>query len=324
MVSYLLLTEAATMYDSICDYLREEAVKKLFSTKSFNNCWPIWQPEMRRLLGRTPSATSIIDLGDQLTRIFTLTRAGGRSQSSVSGGGTAWEGIVCWYLNFCLMGSRTVVIKQNKNLIPDPIAKAITVSYGSSPSNTESDLIAITFPNIGEYTSDKSTIAIRDTSNQQIPAIVRQKFNYKPIINYLVERDFNDCEIGIIQCKTNWNDNAQIPMLWDMVYMASGFTSRNISVGNSAFSIRSVHRFTYSFITVPTSRGAFLPTSLCVKRVQNISGGNYWGKPTIPSVANSIKDIFAKNFNNGAIVNLRTDLNTALPHLSTHFSYFNI
>ena len=126
---------------------------------------------------------------------------------------------------------------------------------------------------------------------------------------------FNEYEIGIIQCKTNWNDNAQTPMLWDMVYSSSGFAGRNINVGTSAYSIRHVKLFTYSFVTVPTSRGPFTPNSMPVKRVYHLSGGNYWGKPAVSSVANSLKDIFGKNFQEGCHTNLRTDLNNALPHL---------
>lgn len=313
------------MNNSICDYLRELAIENIFSNSTFQSCWSTWKPAIARLVGSPPTATNIINLGDELSNIFRMTSTSGRGQSSLSGGGNAWEGIVCWYLNICLIGSRTVVIKQNRALIPEPIKDALTVSYGSSPSNTESDIVAITFPKRREYTNDKSTISIADTrTGQAIPNISRGKFNYKPIIDALVSRDFNNCEIGVIQCKTNWNDNAQTPMLWDMIYFANGFHGRNITVGNSTYSIRNIPRFTYSFVTVPTSRGPFNPTSLCVKRVFNISGGNYWGRPSVPSVANSIKDIFGRNFANGANNNLVDDLNSAIPHLHTDLSYFRL
>lgn len=35
-------------------------------------------------------------------------------------------------------------------------------------------------------------------------------------------------EAHIIQCKTNWNDNAQIPMLWNMVYATKDFKENKI------------------------------------------------------------------------------------------------
>ena len=313
------------MNDSICEYLRELAIANIFSNSTFQRCWTTWKPAIVRLIGNPPNATNIINIGDELSNIFRMTSTAGRGQSSLSGGGNAWEGLICWYLNLCLAGSRTVVIKQNRNLIPEPVKESLTVSYANSPSNTESDIVAITFPNRQEYIGDKSTISATNIrTGQAIPILARGRFNYKPIIDSLMSQDFNNCEIGIIQCKTNWNDNAQIPMLWDMIYLANGFHSRNISVGNSSYSIRNIRRFTYSFVTVPTSSGPFNPTSLCVKRVYNISGGNYWGRPSVPSVANSIKDIFGKNFTNGAVHNLVADLNAALPSLHSTLSYFQL
>ena len=59
-------------------------------------------------------------------------------------------------------------------------------------------------------------------------------------------------EIGIIQCKTNWNDNAQVPMLWDMIYSAGGFRGRNITIGRNGYNIQNAQSFTYSFVTVPS------------------------------------------------------------------------
>ena len=42
-----------------------------------------------------------------------------------------------------------------------------------------------------------------------------------------------------LQCKTNWNDNAQIPMLWDLIYNAQGFKISNISVEIKGISLNS-------------------------------------------------------------------------------------
>ena len=92
-----------------------------------------------------------INLGDHLAEIFKTTSQGTRTQADVSGGGKLWEAIVCWYLNLCLIGTRTVVIKHKKDLIPEPIKEAISVKYGNFISNTKADLIAITFPNKEEY-----------------------------------------------------------------------------------------------------------------------------------------------------------------------------
>ncbi len=55
------------------------------------------------------------------------------------------------------MGSRAVVIKQSKKLLPSCIADGLSVNYGSFVSNTESDLVAITFPNLNEFVQDIDT-----------------------------------------------------------------------------------------------------------------------------------------------------------------------
>src|SRR5690606_33300354 len=64
--------------------------------------------------------------------------------SQVSGG-HAWEGLVCWYLNLCLVGTRAVVIK-NPIQWPTPVRDALTVTYGNVRTNKESDLLGIVFP----------------------------------------------------------------------------------------------------------------------------------------------------------------------------------
>jgi hypothetical protein len=310
---------------TIIEYLREQAVNKLFSLSTFTGVWPTWRPEIRRIIGLNPHPNSTINLGDSLSAVFKTTSVSGRSQGTVSSGGAAWEALVCWYLNFCLMESRTVVMRKSKNFMPKAIFDAITVIYGTFPSNTESDLVAITFPNLPVFNQDITTLNVLDHNGRQIPNQKRGRFNYTEIIDRLAEQHFSSFELGIIQCKTNWNDNAQIPMLWDIVYSAGGFPSRNISVGTSTYRIVGLQRFTYSFITVPSNNPARLnANSTAVRRVSYISGGNYWGRPTNAGVANSIKDIFGKNFSSGSMVNLAQDLTAALGLLSTKYAYFQI
>lgn len=155
------------MSENIVEYIRKESINNLFKTNTFKNSWINWKQIIS--FDFTPnSSRQIIDLGDKLSAIFTTTSPSVRDNSSVSGGGAAWESLVCWYLNLCLIGRRTVVIKHSKKLIPDPISDAITVKYNTFPSNTESDLIAITFPNKCEYIDDKDLINIRDSTGTVI------------------------------------------------------------------------------------------------------------------------------------------------------------
>lgn len=310
------------MSQNIIEYLREQAIKGLFATSGFSGNWNTWRNEVNSLIPNK-SARQIFDLGDNLSNIFKST-ASGRDQSGVSIGGASWEALVCWYLNLCLIGRRTVVIKHSKKLIPAPISDAITVNYNNFTSNTESDLVAITFPDREEYTMDKLNIAVNDANNVLVPTMIKKKFNMNQILDALAHRDFSDIEIHIIQCKTNWNDNAQIPMLWDMIYSANAFRN-NIKVGKNGYSIHDVNRFSYSFVTVPTvDLDKIKATSTCVKRVYNLSGGNYWGLPSQSNVASSIKELLGRNLNLGASSNHLTTLAAEIPKLSTDYSYFRV
>ncbi|HFI0076938.1 TPA: hypothetical protein ACGO3I_001145 [Streptococcus suis] len=323
---------------NIIEHGRMLAVQQLFTTSGFISAWPTWKTEIQRQFHSTSSPTNqeILDIGDRLRDIFRTTGQAGRSQSAVSGGGANWEALVCWYLNLCTSNRRTLVIKHNRNLIPKAVNEAITVNYGNFRSNTESDLIAITFPDRPEYSIDKNNISITDSHNQLIPTYKPTRrnpnppYNYLEILNALVERDFNDLEIHIIQCKTNWNDNAQIPMLWDAIYSASNFRN-GISVGTNGKSIQNIYRFTYSFVTVPSNQllnnngnPAYNINSTSVLRVANLSGGNYWGLPSQQGVASSIKELVSRNLSSGNRLNALTTIATTIPSLTTSYNYFDL
>ena len=141
----------------------------------------------------------------------------------------------------------------------------------------------------------------------------------------MCEKYFEKIEVGVIQCKTNWNDNAQIPMLWGIVYSSSGFTRHNISIGREGFSMKDLSRFTYSFVTVPTNNSEYKANSVAVKRVINLSGGNYWGKPSQSGVSNSIKEIFNRNFSEAwRRGSQRNDINNSIENFTQEFDYFNL
>lgn len=309
---------------TIIEHLRKEVVSDLFNLRSFSNSWGIWKSEINKLMP-VLNPSNVINLGDHLSEIFTMTGTE-RNQSSVAGGGHAWEAILCWYLNLCLIGTRTVVIKQKMKFTPTPVRDALTVKYDSFRSNTEADLIAITFPNKEHYTLfDKELIEVSDDRGKKIPINFKGEYNYKSIIDALLRNDFNEIEIGVIQCKTNWKDNAQIPMLWDMVYASEGFYNRNIAVGSALYKIRNIQKFSYSFVTVPTNKNDEIkPTSTQVKRVQKISGGNYWGHESVSGVASSIKEIFGSNFENATDTGLLNSLKTALVDFDSNYNYFNL
>lgn len=313
------------MYNSIPDFFRKKSIENIFGTNTFQSCWLTWQPEIKRIIGSTFDENEIINLGDHLSDIFKSTGGGGRGQGELSAGGTAWESLVCWYINLCTVGSRIVAIKK-MSLVPKAIQDAITINYGNFACNTESDITIIVFPDLPEYTTDLSQLSIIDGSGTLFPSINKNSLNIK-LSNYLTARDFHLYELGIIQCKTNWNDNAQVPMLWDMIYSAGGFRGRNITIGRNGYSIQDVQNFTYSFVTVPSNQKTiYKPNSVAVKRVTNLSGGNFWGQPSIPNVARSLKEIFNNNFHSGSNATLRTDIRSAIPELASigALAYFGL
>ncbi|WP_406038829.1 hypothetical protein [Succinimonas sp.] len=315
---------------NIIEYARELSVKQLFMANGFKTVWNVWRDEIRsQYLSSTPTEHQIHELGDHLRDIFRTTGKAGRSQSDVSGGGANWEALVCWYLNLCLIGRRTFVIKHHNSLIPDPVKKAITVNYGSFPSNTESDLIAITFPDKKDYSIDKGLIQVNDVNQNEVRTCSGSSYNFLPVISALVSRDFTEIEIHIIQCKTNWNDNAQIPMLWDAVYSANNFRN-GIHVGSDGYSIHDAARFSYSFVTVPSNqlnkegKDQYKTTSTSVLRVKNLSGGNYWGTASKAGVASSVKELVERNLKSGHASGVLSTIKQALPDLETKYKYFGL
>jgi len=139
----------------------------------------------------------------------------------------------------------------------------------------------------------------------------------------LARRDFGDFEVNLVKCKTNWDDNAQIPMLWDMIYAKNGFKDHKITIGRDGYSIKDLDTFSYSFATVPLNKKVIYKSdAVAVKRVANLSGGNYWGKSTKQNVAKSVKEIFNSNLQNGFNSNLRENLKRIPPLLNKSLDYF--
>jgi len=293
---------------SVVDLLREEVVHDLLLGKTVQKMWPTWRPRLAALLGATPGPHEVLALGEHLSEVFRSTSTFGRDQSSLSGGGVAWEALVCWYLNLALIGTDAVVIKKASQ-VPLRVRQALTVKYHTVRANTESDLVAVSFP---EYTP-------------QLHSPLRGKESALDRCSRCAHDRLNDLFVTVIQCKTNWNDNAQIPMLWDMIYKAQFSEASNIVVGeNQAHLPRS--RLRYAFVTVPSNVNAvYEVNTLCVQRVASLSGGTYWGQPTKNGVAATLSEIFA-----GARIGPQegrgvfTSLMKSLRDLQTRYGYFDV
>ncbi len=293
---------------SLVDELRKKAIRQVFNVSSVKRSWPTWKKRIKKQLGDDPNADMVLGLGDHLSGIFNSAAKPRQGQQTALGASTAWEGLVCWYCNLCLAGSRTVVIRCRKSLVPNPMQKAITVSHGAVQTTLEAGLIAVTFPDIAAYRDE-----LFDRYRTDKAMMGR--------VDKLAQEAFKDHEVCIIQCRTGWGDGAQVPMLWDMIYNVRDFRDTNIRIGAGGFSITQLEKFSYAFVTVPVDDIRYYTADkINVRRVGILTGGNYWGHPTRSGVARSIKEIFNTNFSGGCNRGLREDLNNALDVMDTKYS----
>jgi hypothetical protein len=172
----------------------------------------------------------------------------------------------------------TVVIRPSAKLVPKVVRDALSVRVKGVLTTKESDLIVVSLP-------------------QQPPGVELDLAR----TDDLIRADPTRVAIGVIQCKTNWNDNAQAPMLWNIVYSARNLQVPGVTVGAGGFAPSSFGGFSYAFVTVPTNtekagKDAFKPSSTAVIRVAGLSGGNYWGSPSRARVADQVSEYFGHNF----------------------------
>jgi hypothetical protein len=248
-------------------------LKQLAQVGSFRDSYIVWGPHIRTILGGKIDGQSLFGLGDSLSEIFRTTGGDGRTQGSLSAGGAAWECLVCWYLNLIFWNTPIFAARQNRNFVPAVVNDSICVTISNTQTNTESDIVIFSVPEIDVLTGN----SLQDLND------------------HLTKR-IDDADLCVLQCKTNWNDNAQIPMLWDMIYNSSTFRIPYVSVGRNGVNPSSYRQFSYAFVTVPTNQGEYSPTGAPVLRVRGLTGGNYWGKSTNQNVAASIKELAGRRF----------------------------
>lgn len=255
-----------------CQYLRSVA-----DLEARTLPWDAYRSEIRKLIGDSPSANDVYSLGSKLKQVFKADPRT-RSQGDLSRGGASWEILVSWYLNLVFWNTNVVAMRPSKKLTPSVVSEALAVKVKGFATNKETDLLVIEVPSVKiglDHTRESIDLAIR--------------------------KDPKKSSIGVIQCKTNWNDNAQIPMLWNIIYAAQNLQVQNVAVGSNGFGPASFGRFTYSFVTVPTNtekngKDNFKPGTTAVVRVQGMTGGNFWGNQSVNGVADSISEYFGRNF----------------------------
>jgi hypothetical protein len=287
---------------------RAVVVNGLFAIRTVDSVWPTWAPKIRSIIGAEPTVDSILGLSGHLADIFRSTGGSGRGQDSLSAGGTAWEALVTWVLNLWLVGTPAIVYKRRSD-VPPCVRDALTVTYGTVRANTESDLTAVMYPEDEEALG--SPLTVGETAASRLASVAEQRFRA--------------LYVAVFQTKTNWNDNAQIPMMWDMLYLQGSNPAGSISVGQNGRHLTR-EQFKYAFVTVPTNNIARIsPTSLHVQRVAHLTGGTYWGYPDRAGVALSLRSVLLRTrmgLNGGR--DIRRSLEPAIAEITGRYSYFRI
>lgn len=270
----------ASSSPNLAEQLRSFALQDLDSIKSFNAGWRDRAGYFAGFLGDGPlTRSAILSLGDHLSGAFRIEGSNDRSQGSLSSAGAVWEALVVWYLNLCLAGTQAVCIRGGK-LIPKCLCDALSICFESSVLRSEPDVVVVSCEKLLMVPPQDS----RKKAIELAGAIVEVNFASTGLVN--------------IQCKTNWNDNAQIPMLWNMLYnqarkgavIPNGFT-----IGTNGHTLSGLGHFGYAFATVPTQKKAphgYKPQSVEVLRAKTMTAGNYWGYPSKNGVCLSLREFF--------------------------------
>lgn len=261
------------------DNYRLECLRAISQVPIRISAWPALQDEIVKHLGPSPNSNDVFSLGSKLSDVFKSYERT-RSQSDLASGGKLWEVLIVWYLNLIFWRTNVVAMCPRKSLLPPVINEALAVKIKNVITTKEADVIVFSLPSVVDT---PQPVNGTDWNREDIDTIIRQ--------------NPNGTEVGVIQCKTNWNDNAQIPMLWNALYAAHDLNVKNVAIGINGYTPSSFRRFSYAFATVPTNTvDNFKSTTTSVVRVQGLTGGNYWGRPSVEAVADSMSEYFGRNF----------------------------
>jgi len=240
------------------------------TVSSFKNNWDVYRQKIDSLISQNrPTGQSLFKLGDHLSEIFQANVVEGRGQSAVSRAGYAWECLLEWYLNLVFWDTSVIAVRKSVRFVPSIISNVLTVTISNNSTNSESDINLFSVPDYRTFSG--STVEDLD--------------------NHISNNRISDVDLVVLQCKTNWRDNSQVPMLWDIVYN-SRTRLRHVSVGIGGVGPESCKSFKYAFATVPTGgRTNYTPNTSAVTRVKHLTGGNYWGWPSEQGVALSLTEL---------------------------------
>lgn len=267
---------------SLIEQIREHAVQDLLGIKAFENGWEDRKAFFEKRLGSSDSVTrqDIIQLGEALSEGFSLKGSKDRSQGGVSSAGAVWEALVVWYLNLCLAGTHAVCVRGAKHA-PSPVKDSLTILHESTILRSEPDVIIFSGKGLSDLPRESSLSKAHDAMDRWCAS------------------NYSSLGVVNIQCKTNWNDNAQIPMLWNMLYNQArkgAIIPNGFSIGKAGYSLMNLGHFGYAFMTVPTQKkgpNGYKPMGMDVLRVKSMTAGNYWGHPSKNAICSCISEIYS-------------------------------
>ena len=283
---------------SFIEQYREAAVTHSMSKDSFKELFPTFQQEFQQFnpldfIKFTKISEKIRDITGKAGNVWLAKQpqpntSAARTKlrnAAVSRAGKSFEFLITYYLNLGFIASNAVVTVPTKDLIAECFKDCTAVTFrGQSTQTSEIDNYVIIFPD-----------------SEQAPELHKKiqpltKNDLKKHITEYSEKYFCDIQLGALQLKTNWNDTAQAPTLWNIIYELAKNKQLNntgVQVGNNGWYLHDLKEFTYSFITRPTQDpNSFTATGTPVARVGSLSGGNYWGCSTKPAIAKKISDIY--------------------------------
>ena len=303
----------------IAEKLREIAVGKLFEKeKKFTNNWKKLEIRIKSKIGKKideVTGEKIFNLPDDLREIFfsllPKKTKNKRSQDLLPIAGDGWERTVAWYLNLCLVNTRAVVFKKRKAFFSNKILNSLTVNINGKHILSESDLIGIIIPENANLKLEKS------------------EKNFLKSFREFTDYNYKEFELFGIQCKTNFADDVERPLLYQVLYNLPTQLDIGIKIGVNGAHVSDFKNFKYSFITIPSQKADRIPNKDTAPaiRAQLFSGGCYWAMPSKNGVANSLKEFMNRNFSsilpqgNTTIIN---SLDENIANLKTKYKYFKL
>ena len=304
---------------SLVEKLREIAVSKLFENKKkFTSNWKTLEKKIKAKIGKEINEVTgekIFNLPDDLREIFfsllPKETKNKRSQSLLPIAGDGWERTVAWYLNLCLINTRAVVFKKRKSFFSNKILDALTVDINGKHILSESDLIGIIIP-------ENDNLKLEKSENKLLKSF-----------REFTDKNYKKFELFGIQCKTNFADDVERPLLYQILYNLPTQLDIGIKIGVNGTHVNDFKKFKYSFITIPSQKDERIPTNDTAPaiRAKLFSGGCYWAMPSKKDVADSLKEFMSRNFSsvlpqgNATVIK---NLDENIVNLKTKYKYFRL